>query len=451
MQKPLSLITAAAQVYSSQLMFDGARFNQILETNTQLKEIIFNATELQKGLGFRFQKTQSNRSKSGNKYFPIQNEFLGSIRLADMVAASSCFPGGFEPLKFPQDFDWPTGKYNLSKVEELFPQTVALMDGGLYDNQGVEALLLAGERKSVKIGTLIISDTDNIQPQQTLFEFPSPHFPSFLSLKMINIIAKVLFFGSLFSVIALIFNTIELFFTSGIQWTILIYVFAIIPIVGVIIAFLWIRNIVKDFKSLLEDIGINPQELWKTLAPLKISQAKDLGEVRLKSILALSSVFLRRTRSLIYNKVYETKSGKYKDIVITNFIYDFYDDSLETESQVGIMTSVPDDFEISSITQEDNMSVPIDLTPSLEMKKLATKVTQFPTTLWFDKGKEEQQLKDLIACGHFTICFNLLKKFEKVSTGSPLIESVNEQAEEAWNNFQQNPYFLINRNRELTS
>jgi hypothetical protein len=31
-----------------------------------------------------------------------------NVRLADVIAASSCFPGIFEPINFPDDFRWPS-------------------------------------------------------------------------------------------------------------------------------------------------------------------------------------------------------------------------------------------------------------------------------------------------------------------------------------------------------
>ena len=47
----------------------------------------------------------------GNANYPLPREVAQHIRLADVVAASSCFPGGFEPFVFPQQFEWPA--YNF--------------------------------------------------------------------------------------------------------------------------------------------------------------------------------------------------------------------------------------------------------------------------------------------------------------------------------------------------
>lgn len=57
-----------------------------------------------------------------------------NFRLGDAVAASSCVPGVFEPLTLPDMYERKIG----SKTERL---TVRLVDGGVYDNQGIASLL----------------------------------------------------------------------------------------------------------------------------------------------------------------------------------------------------------------------------------------------------------------------------------------------------------------------
>lgn len=61
-----------------------------------------------------------------------ENKFK-QIRLADAVAASACVPGVFKPLAI-HDLYWN------SRGEEI---VVQLVDGGLFDNQGVDALAKA--------------------------------------------------------------------------------------------------------------------------------------------------------------------------------------------------------------------------------------------------------------------------------------------------------------------
>ena len=78
------------------------------------------------------------------------------MRLADVVAASSCIPVGLEPLTFPDDFRWPDDEPGLCLAIKARLRTsaaahsdtvmtheggLAIMDGGVYDNQGIESVL----------------------------------------------------------------------------------------------------------------------------------------------------------------------------------------------------------------------------------------------------------------------------------------------------------------------
>jgi predicted acylesterase/phospholipase RssA len=113
------------------------------------------------------------------------------LRIADCVAASFCFPGGFEPLLFPDDFlngGSPDGEGRPTQAALEARRrlcgglsSLALMDGGLYDNLGlasVEMTLLelrereaqeldiAAEAPDRRRGRIYVlaTDVDNIQP-----------------------------------------------------------------------------------------------------------------------------------------------------------------------------------------------------------------------------------------------------------------------------------------------
>ena len=154
---------------------DGSpRFKVLLEPGAEgshLKEMVFNATEFQTGTAFRFQRSEY-RCLIGNANIRLCSEHAGQIRMADIMAASSCIPAGMEPLFFPHDFQWPDDgragqprptcdaisealRNNLHMRFHLFPDrhvhSFALMDGGVYDNQGITSVLLAMNRQITKI------------------------------------------------------------------------------------------------------------------------------------------------------------------------------------------------------------------------------------------------------------------------------------------------------------
>ena len=176
------MITVLANIYDGyyrqyfpEVSIDGSvspRFDILLDeghSDSHLSEITFNATEFQTGTAFRFQRSDY-RCLIGNGNIYLCDRHARKIRLADIMASSSCIPAGMEPLFFPHDFHWPDDgrkpgderptfdeiktslKKNLSRKFRLFGdkevEYFALMDGGVYDNQGIISLLLALNRQS---------------------------------------------------------------------------------------------------------------------------------------------------------------------------------------------------------------------------------------------------------------------------------------------------------------
>ena len=129
-----------------------------------LEEVIFNATEFKTGTAFRFQ-ISAYRCLIGNRNIALCHKHASQIRIADIMAASSCIPVGMEPLFFPDDFHWPDdGKWGrrhkppvrptcqdinraLERNSDTGLPSFALMDGGVYDNQGVTSTLNALNRR----------------------------------------------------------------------------------------------------------------------------------------------------------------------------------------------------------------------------------------------------------------------------------------------------------------
>jgi predicted acylesterase/phospholipase RssA len=166
----------------------------------------FNAADLTSLDLFRFGVTREGGHSHGsfvvnNIRIPVDpnhqdpaSELAAGLRIADCVAASFCFPGGFEPLVFPGDFLDPAepGAAQLQReriVRRLCDgrRAVALMDGGLYDNLGlasVEVTIRAireTERRQLAIDPgaadprrqriyVLATDVDNIQPANKVLD-----------------------------------------------------------------------------------------------------------------------------------------------------------------------------------------------------------------------------------------------------------------------------------------
>lgn len=147
---------------------DALTFDLLMDKPKELgpKEMTFNATEFKTGSAFRFQVSEF-RCLIGNRNIALCRNHARQIRLADIMAASSCIPVGMEPLFFPDDFHWPDDKitygrfgkktvsrptceeisHSLEKKNNLGMPNFALMDGGVYDNQGLGSTLNALNRR----------------------------------------------------------------------------------------------------------------------------------------------------------------------------------------------------------------------------------------------------------------------------------------------------------------
>lgn len=165
--KKRSVINAFALAYADLDFYKGSfdMFKDLESSN--LKHICVNATELNFGLAFRFQNT----GKFGNR--PLNCSELekmeGKVRLADVVASSSCFPMGFEPLIFPDDYyiDQTDKDYKALKRLANFSNGVGIMDGGIVDNQGIGSMINIGNRDK-PFDLIIVNDVSSYKMEPWL-------------------------------------------------------------------------------------------------------------------------------------------------------------------------------------------------------------------------------------------------------------------------------------------
>lgn len=164
--KQRNIINAFARVYDK-ILFEEETFGVFWNKKYVPEfEVCFNATEIYRGLSFRFQ-TEGNNNKYeviGNNYLFFdtkQLETVKKIKLADIVAASSCFSAGFEPIVYPQDFSY-TNKETSVGIEELktamlhenylekespIENSYGFMDGGITDNQGLHTAMKVDKKR----------------------------------------------------------------------------------------------------------------------------------------------------------------------------------------------------------------------------------------------------------------------------------------------------------------
>jgi predicted acylesterase/phospholipase RssA len=405
------VITACAQVYDEKF-FAGRRFEVFWEDPPMpLTDLTFNATEFRNAIAFRFQ-TRKNGLIGNGKVF-ISPAQARQIRLADIAAASSCFPGGFEPLNFPDDFAWPDTPEGNATLKELQAKEWAplpLMDGGVYDNQGMGSLILDDSRRS-DFGLFIFSDTD--PRQDDLYRLPKPRPAGWLRLWHL----KVLWWGLLILALSTMGVAVR-FLVWPLQSVqdLLPWIPLIMP-VFTLLALLWIRGKISTALCRVPQVE---GSVWRYLKNLKVNQFIDMVELRISSLFALaSSVFMRRIRRLVYASV--MNDDRFRKKVMPVLIYNL----LESRPRVA----------------------PLEwLNPTDAMRDVALKADNMPTTLWFTAPDE--QLRNLIAAGQITACRKVLLHILSLCGDDPSAVPPNSQplfdrARALFEQLRKDPYALV--------
>ncbi len=160
----LTLTQALAEEWNETL-FEDSRYavgtmREIMDARMSFEEGSFNATSVRSGKPFRFTFSRGERARIGHQGASLPRKVAENLRVADVVAASCAFPGGFEPLVMPNDFVWPDPDVAAAAKEALKGEAYGLVDGGVHDNQGIDPMLLAAKRLDEGLGLMIVSDAD---------------------------------------------------------------------------------------------------------------------------------------------------------------------------------------------------------------------------------------------------------------------------------------------------
>lgn len=386
--KQRNLINAFALVYHDRL-FQGETFGTLLTIKREdFPEVAFNSTDIEHQMPFRFQK--SERGKIGHGNVDIPKEEASEIRLGDIVAASSCFPGVFEPIVIPRDFI-----QNTNSLLDVFwtknnKTPLRLMDGGIVDNQGINGVLrFASRNKDKPIGTFLISDVSskpdkkredkiNVQESKCLLLQ--------LSIRQINVLAWLM----------AIFSGFLFWFSSN----------KVVLLVGSIvftICSLWLlleHWATKKFSTVIMS-KVSPKsplfmEHFNILRTTKLKYLLDPICSRISSVKRVTmDVFLNRIRRLNYEDIFSDTYWQNK--MKTNYIYDLHD-------QEGV---------------------------SEALNLVIRQANDMETTLWFsakDDRPDASMLDALVMAGQATMCHNLILYIETIKKGiypdlSPDIQS----------------------------
>jgi len=462
--KERNLINSFARVYDSKLLFDGQTLSVFWNDNRKGLEICANTTEFYRGLSFRFQTDGIDSSKelTGNFYlhFDVNEhlETLKKIKLADVLASSSCFPAGFEPICYPCDFSHTnlsidelrqamlyTGydeiQHPLSFVapphehdpkQQNYIDSFGFMDGGVTDNQGLASLMLAdNERRfdpnpnTSPFDLMIITDVASYFMDS--YVAPEIKQPVGWRGKTIsffeNAAKKVVSYPTtimVVSLLAIIACIVICLIEPNITKTVWCCTFA-----GFFAAFLLLSIIVKTTNTTKKIIaGVKGFSLEQELivaakmknifsAPIiskltqflsltKLNVFEQMLKARISSMLSMvMDVNLKQVRRLIYQSFYANIN--YENRRMPNFIYE-----LCLHNAASRTNRINDPKRLTwTATDADKALLLGDLQL---IQPIAENARLMGTTLWFEDNDQGKQLmKDVVATGQFTTCMNLVE------------------------------------------
>lgn len=385
-RKSRDFINAMSEVYD-EFFYEEAHFSALFEgKRSHLTDVSFGATEFTNGLQFRFQQNHGNgRFGNGRMYLP--DNVAADVRLADAAAASSCFPGGFEPMIMAKDFASGSQSPIARQWSERGYQTTGLMDGGVIDNQGIEGVQLAERRHSASsetpyVGTYIVSDVS--ERTMTPYEVPTVEESSlkdFITLRNINLVAAIAIAAILMVLVSqpvseLATVVLSCALTLAVAWLIAYFCLKsyFLRAVRNLLGPDNTRRLLDDFSTILR----TPTYILAYLLKLRVTSVTKM----------VSEVFMKRIRSLQLTALYSNEEWRYR--IKANNIYTL------------LRSKVTDKFPLSS-----------------EIASFVSDANSMPTTLWFtDKQRADNMLDKLIVCGQLTTCVNLMRYIDDLQLGS---------------------------------
>jgi predicted acylesterase/phospholipase RssA len=436
--KKRSVINAMALTYADMEVFKG-NFGMFMDTDLGIYQVCFNATDFTFGLPFRFQNklTFSNGKIKNNLLNKIKNEFP----LADILAASSCFPVGFEPMIFPDDFynNHKNKNYLALKEIELFKKGIGLMDGGITDNQGIGSMINAYESSFFKnkMDLILVSDVSSskiavpYQPEsEQIKESSKIKMMIGFILNSIKIYGLALFLLVL-SISLPILSYYEvrsrcienlLLMTSGV----LLGLGIVTVVLGVVTHRIkdtiidFIRNQFKKIPKDLQDNVLIFENLEFNLV------VKMLKERISSSFLMIYDIFTKQLRRINYDFLYKQNTAL-NGIVVTSMIHKFNDNFRKYHP-----------LEMGDLKLAE---------PSVALREVALHASETGTQLWWtQKDKELNRMDKLIATGQFTTCYNLLVHISQLDKKGIDINGLKELKKllaADWTAFNKNAFMMM--------
>ena len=437
-----SIINGFALTYYEKLV--GESFDALRAENQKghLKYVCFNATEFTYGLAFRFQ----NVNWFGNFKLHCKElqAVLGDIRIADAIASSSCFPGGFDPMIFPNDYieNHASRGYVDLVSQPNFTYGVGVMDGGIVDNQGIGSMVNfdKGSNAGFPLGLMLVNDVDgyvmppwvpadgasNAKSSKESFSDYVAGWLGYFQMK------PIYWIGLLVGVLGLISaSVLNVFFDR--VWTLLYVVsssiigaFGMLTGLGLLGGYV-VRKLKGKVIGELE--ATVPHDLLddvEKFVQLDISIVKKMIKNRWTSAwLMINEIFLRQIRRLNFDLLYS--SPEFINRRITSMVY-----QLNGKQNT-----------LGKAKQKEKAE---EITISKRIRQSALIASMMPTTLWWDaKDLKVRRQENLIACGQFTTCYNLIKYIQDLPEEyqTEKVKMLEKVLVKDWKKFEDDPLLFV--------
>jgi len=497
-EKTRNFINAFSMIYDRDL-FRGQTFDIMWQKAPKAKfvieEICVNATEFNNGLNFRF----GTKGEMGNDFLHFQagSPAAKKIRLADILACSSCFTAGFEPVMFPSDFTYQhadgslTAKelsdamkadntYNDSTDEDEAEEVrqIGFMDGGIDDNQGIYAFTLADDRKKAYEYDLYMPCDVSSNFLKSPFRYPKikelPVLQDSLSdwgRRLKKIRNRYIGVG----LIGLLVSLGLLFFAGAPEVSyLLLGVFGAVLLLPLGLFLFIKRKIVaigrqafptpagdkKDMFTLVfrKHLGTFFRMPLRDLLTLLAARGSSVGllatTIFLKKIRRVSYTLLFKEKSLdVYRKLVSAHNKNpqalpidpgrlWNDHIAMTAVY-----QLSTKNTAQLKKELAKEpwEKGTEVVAGGGQLLDAFLLPSAALRGVVDIATEMGTTLWFDPAADSKHcLESLLAAGQATICFNLLRVSYRFGNEDQQWLDLRAGLVKDWQRFKDEPYWLYN-------
>lgn len=429
-----SSIKIMAGIYD-RCLFGGAVMGDIIDNFDRIpvKDYTALATDFDNSLPFRFRLSAGHMTDGqrvrygvfGNNKHRIGRSVARHITPGEALACSSCFPSGFEPMMYPDDFNVSQQPDVAAGIKNRF----GIMDGGITDNQGIEPILLAEEH--MRKYRADKTRTDKALDLVIVSDVSSPYMDGYApSEQMVSegvgklTLGRLRNYGLITQAVVTALFVLALVLGNNFWLGVMSVVLAIVTaanIIGALLKHKMFRTIASTF------IGNNAT----FLSHLKLATLESMLMNRAKSVVMMSSeVFLKRLRQMSYSSLFN--DAAWKNRLVSSTIY---------ELRPGERWQ----------SMSNNRTLPDYLVPSEAIQQNSALAASMGTTLWFTPEEKTAGVPQaLMACGQYTICYNLLVYLEQIEQDPTNLTAAHAsliackpQLLAAWQQFQRDPRYLL--------